>query len=412
MPPREIYLDHAATTPLDPEVADRVARVQAEVFANPSSPHTAGRRARQLLDEAHERLLADLGCPKARLVFTSGATEANHLAVHGLLPPEPAAGRPLRLAHSPRDHASLRLAATSAGNRAEQTSLPLTPAGRLDQAAVTDWLAAGHQAVANQPGTQLLTTTLVCGQSGSSEDLSGLASLLARQAPGCLLHTDATQALGRLPVDVYDLGVTSLCFSPHKFGGPRGIGCLIVRPGLELTPLFHGTQQLQLRGGTEPVALIAGCQLAVSLAVARQQGEATRLERLRQRFEQQLVKYGREAGSGPVIIAASGPRSPHVSTVAFPGIDRQAFVMAADLAGVAVATGTACASGSQEPAPALIAMGLDRWLVQAAVRFSFGRSTTASDIDEAVIRISQILQRLKPGSKPACPGPVTSRAGN
>ncbi len=411
MPPRAIYLDHAATTPLDPEVANRVACVQAEVFANPSSPHTAGRQARRILDEAREQLLADLGCPTARLVFTSGATEANHLAVHGLLPAEPATGQPLRLAASPRDHDSLRLAAASAGNRAEPTSLPLTPAGQLDQAALTDWLAAGHQA-ANQPGTQLLATTLICGQSGSIEDLPGLASLLARQAPGCLLHTDATQAVGRLPIDVDDLGVTSLCFTPHKFGGPRGIGCLIIRSGLELTPLFHGTQQLQLRGGTEPVALIAGCQLAVSLAVARQQGEATRLERLQQRFEQHLVDCSRKAGIGPVIIAATGPRSPHVSTIAFPGIDRQAFVMAADLAGVAVATGTACASGSQEPAPALIAMGLDRWLVQAAVRFSFGRPTTASDIDEAVIRIGQILQRLKPGSNPASPGPVASRTGH
>jgi len=397
MAPRELYLDHAATTPLDPEVAARVAQVQAEVFANPSSPHAAGRRARRIVDEAREQLLADLGCPTAQLVFTSGATEANHLAVHGLLPAGQATDRPLRLATSARDHESLRLAAVAAGNRAEQTSLPLTVTGRLDQAAVADWLtAAEDQAATAQPVTQLLATTLACGQTGSIEDLPGLTGLLARQAPRCLLHTDATQAVGRLPIDFYSLGVTSLCFAPHKFGGPRGIGCLMLRPGLTLAALLQGAQQFQLRGGTEPVALIAGCQLAVALAVARQQAEAARLENLRHQFEQQLVAHSREAGIEPVVVAAAGPRSPHLSTIAFPGIDRQAFVMAADLAGLAVATGTACASGSSEPAPALIGMGLDRRLVQTAVRFSFGCSTTASDIDEAVARIGQLLASLRP----------------
>jgi len=236
------------------------------------------------------------------------------------------------------------------------------------------------------------------GQTGSIEDLPGLTGLLARQAPRCLLHTDATQAVGRLAIDFYSLGVTSLCFAPHKFGGPRGIGCLILRSGLPVTPLLHGAQQFQLRGGTEPVALIAGCQLAVALAVARQQAEAARLENLRHQFERQLVARSREASLEPVIIAGGGPRSPHLSTIAFPGIDRQAFVMAADLAGLAVATGTACASGSSEPAPALMGMGLDQRLVQAAVRFSFGRSTTAGEIDEAVFRIGQLLGTVRPAT--------------
>lgn len=395
---RVIYLDHAASTPLDPEVADRVSRVQAEVFANPSSPHAAGRLARRLLDESREQLLADLGCPNAQLVFTSGATEANHLAVLGLVRPEPAVADPLQLATSARDHESLRLAAAAVGNRAELTSLPLAATGQLEQAAVEHWLAAGHQAAMMQPTTRLLATTLVCGQTGSIEDLPGLADRVAREAPGCLLHTDATQAVGRLPIDFSRLGVTSLSFAPHKFGGPRGIGCLVMKPGMTLTPQLHGPHQLQLRGGTEPVALIAGCQLAVRLAVARQQAEATRLEALRQQFELQLVARSCETGIEPVVIAGGGSRSPHLSTVAFPGIDRQAFVMAADLAGLAVATGTACASGSQEPPPALAAMGLDRSLVQAAVRFSFGRSTTVNDIDEAVARIIQLLASLRPGA--------------
>jgi cysteine desulfurase len=398
MPPSELYLDHAATTPLDPEVADRVAQVQADVFGNPSSPHAPGRRARQLLDEAREQILADLGCSTAQLVFTSGATEANHLAVLGLLPAEPPPDRPLRLATSSRDHESLRLAAAATQHKAEVNSLPLAATGQLDQAAVTDWLRLNPEAGSQPTTTLLLATTLVCGQTGAIEDMTSLRGLLAQWAPQCLLHTDATQAVGRLPIDFYGLGVTSLCFAPHKFGGPRGIGCLVLRPGLDLKPLLHGAQQFQLRGGTEPVSLVAGCQLAVSLAVARQQAEAARLDTLRQRFELQLASCGRYAGIEPVVIAAAGPRSPHISTVAFPGIDRQAFVMAADLTGLAVATGTACASGSSEPAPALTAMGIERRLVQGAVRFSFGRSTTVSDIDEAIARIGQLLQSSQPAA--------------
>ena len=398
MPARELYLDHAATTPLDPVVADRVAQVQADIFGNPSSPHATGRRARQLLDAAREQILADLGCSTAQLVFTSGATEANHLAVLGLLPAEPLGDRPLRLATSSRDHESLRLAAAAIQNKAEVTSLPLTATGQLDQAAVTDWLTRKPEASSQRTTTLLLATTLVCGQTGSIEDMTSLRDLLAQWAPHCLLHTDATQAVGRLPIDFYGLGVTSLCFAPHKFGGPRGIGCLLLRPGLNLRPLLHGAQQFQLRGGTEPVSLVAGCQLAVSLAVARQRAEAARLDTLRQRFELGVTSCGRNAGIEPIVIAAAGPRSPHVTTVSFPGLDRQAFVMAADLTGLAVATGTACASGSSEPAPALTAMGIERRLVQGAVRFSFGRSTTVSDIDEAIARIDQLLQSSRPAS--------------
>lgn len=389
MSPRELYLDHAATTPLDPAVADCMSRVQAEVFANPSSPHAAGRRARRIVDEAREQILADLGCPTARLIFTSGATEANHLATLGLAH----AGDPLRLAVSLRDHESLRLAAAASGDTTTLATLPLLPSGRLDQQAVAAWL---EQAYGDAAPARLLATTLVCGQTGSVEDLPGLVRLLAAAAADCLLHTDATQAVGRLPVDFYDLGVTSLCFAPHKFGGPRGVGCLVLRPGVNISPLLHGAQQFQQRGGTEPVALLAGCQLACAIAIRRQQTEAARLEGLRQRFERRLVPIAQRAGIEPRIIAADSQRSPHISTVALPGIDRQAFVMAADLEGLAIATGTACASGSSEPAPALAAMGLAAPVIESAVRFSFGRLTTTADIDEAIARIDRILQRRRP----------------
>lgn len=378
----ELYLDHAATTPVDPEVAECIAQVQADCFGNPSSPHAIGRRARRMVDDAREQILAALGCPTAGLVFTSGATEANALALHSLSRED--ASSPGLIATSSRDHDSLRAAARHAD---QNTLLPLDTTGRLDHAAVTTWLesASGNR-------HRLLTTTLVCGQTGTIEDVPAFLQVIAATAVSCDVHTDATQAVGRLPVAFPSLGCSSLSFSPHKFGGPRGIGCLITQPGTPLRPLFPGSQQFAQRGGTEPVALIAGCGVAVSLAVSRQQAESERLATLRNDFENRLLRLAAAAGIDAQIVGSAVPRSPHLSTIALTGIDRQAFVMAADLAGVCVATGTACASGSHEPAPALVAMNLPESIIQAAVRFSFGSTTTPDTITEALSRLQPLLE--------------------
>ena len=379
---RELYLDHAATTPVDPEVAERIAQVQGDCFGNPSSPHAVGRRARRVVDDAREQILAALGCPAAGLVFTSGATEANALAVHSLSRPDDSL--PGLIATSSRDHDSLRAAARQAD---QNTLLPLDATGRLDPAAVATWLES-----ASADRHRLLTTTLVCGQTGTIEDVPKLVQVIATTAVSCDVHTDATQAVGRLPVAFSSLGCSSLSFSPHKFGGPRGIGCLITQPGTQLRPLFPGSQQLGQRGGTEPVALIAGCGVAVRLASSRQQAEAERLTTLQNDFEHRLLRLAAAAGIDAQIVGSGRPRSPHLSTIALTGIDRQAFVMAADLVGVCVATGTACASGSQEPAPALVAMNLPESIIQAAVRFSYGSTTTPDTITEALSRLQPLLQ--------------------
>ena len=186
---------------------------------------------------------------------------------------------------------------------------------------------------------------------------------------------------------------TSLSFTPHKFGGPRGIGCLLIKKDVEREPLFSGSQQLEMRGGTEPVALIAGCQEAVHQVVTQQHLEVSRLAVLQESFESTVCAMARKVGLDPCILCKSTTRSPHISTIAFPGIDRQAFMIAADLDGLAVATGTACASGSQEPSPALVAMNLPNPVIQSAIRFSFGRTTHASDLKTASERIYRILQK-------------------
>jgi cysteine desulfurase len=378
-----IYLDHAATTPLRPEVAAAMEVAGREGFANPSSQHAAGRRARQLLEDARERILAAVGCrttgpDRHRLVLTSGATEANRLAVVGMG----------RAAHgavgvSARDHASLRAAAEALTTRPgwSATTLPLDSQGRLDRAAVSAWLADTAAA-----GCQILCTTLVCGQTGSLESPFEIAA-----AQSCLVHSDATQAVAVMPVDVPRLGVATLTLAPHKFGGPRGIGGLVIRGDVDLEPLQPGPQETGMRGGTEAVALAVGFATALELATAERAEMNLRLTSLRDRFEAGFVAAAGRRGLSACVIGAEGDRSPHVSTIGFPGRDRQAIVMAADLAGLCCATGTACASGSSEPAPALAAMGLPEDVARGAVRFSFGRATTEEEIDRAIALLEGVL---------------------
>jgi len=372
-----IYLDHAATTPLRDEVREAIAAAETAGFANPSSPHALGRRARRLLEEARERIIALLGGrttgrERDRLVFTSGATEANRLAVCGIA----GSGRPA-CRYSPRDHGSVVAAARGLGDHGcDVAAVPLRPSGRIDCGRI-EWPLP--------PGRRILCTTLVCGQTGSVEDL-----IAVRGAGGgdCHIHVDATQAVAVEPVSFATLGAHTLAFAPHKFGGPRGIGCLVMRNDVDLTAATPGPQESGLRGGTEPVSLAVGCAAALELAVAAREREAGRLRQLRDRLEAGLMAAAVAAGRSAVVIAAEAHRAAHITTIAFPGVDRQAFVMAADLAGVCCATGTACASGSSLPSPAVEALGLPPDLAAAAVRFSLGWTTTALDIDAAITRLS------------------------
>ncbi|MFM8634039.1 MAG: cysteine desulfurase family protein [Planctomycetia bacterium] len=390
-----VYLDHAATTPLRPEVEAVIAAASREAFANPSSQHAAGRRARQILEESRERIVDALGGrgsgpARDRLVFTSGATEANRFALFGA-----AHGPPGAVATSARDHASLRSSAVALAEQRgwSHTDLPLSADGSLDPAGLAAWL--DH--TASRPA-RLLGTTLVCGQTGSSERWGDPQAPLARlvRAASCFVHSDATQAVAVEPVVFSDLGIASMTLAPHKFGGPRGIGGLLIRGDIALAPIQPGPQETGLRGGTEPVALAAGFAEALDRAVAERASLARRLETLRDHFEASVVSVARSKGIAATVLGGGGDRSPHVSTIAFPNRDRQALVMAADLAGLCCSTGTACASGSSEPSPALVAMGLPADVVRSAVRFSFGRSTTRDDLDRAVAILAQILSVAMP----------------
>ena len=392
--PVPVYLDHAAATPLDPEVAAAIAEAQAVAHANPSSQHALGRAARSLLEDARDRIMAVLGgrgsgVDRDRLVLTSGASEANQLAILGMAA---GAGRTGAVWVSRRDHPSSVSAALAAGRQGWRLrELGLDEASGTAAAAMV--AAAGGASQADGPRIAVLT--LGCGQTGSLEDMALLAGLVShRRGRGeILLHVDATQAAGFLPLEFHGSPAATLALAPHKWGGPRGIGGLLIRGGVAIEPLQAGTQEQGLRGGTEAVPLAVGFARAVELAAADRDHTARRVAALRDRLEARLLDAARRAGIPAVVIAAAPLRCPHISTLAFPGLDRQTLAMAADLAGVCLATGTACASGSSEPSPALLAMGLPPEVVRGAVRLSVGRTTTDTDIDQAVERLTPLLRR-------------------
>ena len=389
--PAPIYLDHAAATPMHPEVAAAIAEAQALAHANPSSQHALGRAARRVLEDARERIIAAIGgsgtAPQRDLlVFTSGASEANHLAVLGMTAASATVGE---VFFSRRDHPSLVSAALAAGRHGWRIrELALDATRGTASAAMAAVAAQSLRPGSHAASQRIVSLTLVCGQTGSIDELPS-----RDPAASLLVHIDATQAVGLMPVSFQEFSAATLALAPHKFGGPRGIGALLIRGGVALAPVQAGPQESGLRGGTEAVPLAAGFARSLELAVADRQQAAQRVASLRDKLESRLVAAARQAGILANVIAADARRCSHISTIAFPGLDRQALAMAADLAGVCLATGTACASGSSEPAPALVAMGLGAEVVRGAVRISVGRTTTEADIDQAVARLVPLLRR-------------------
>jgi len=403
-----IYLDHNATTPMLPEVSDAMRDCYAAPVLNPSSQHAYGRRARQMLEDARERIGELLGASMTgrdadRAVFTSGGTEANNLAVRGLLE----AGEESRVGTA---HRQRNVESPQVGNAhpvrfgrlilsaVEHPSIyrlaeHLARAGwQVEQLGVD---AQGVIRVGLLPEIMQADTRLVCAILGQNE--TGALQPVADLAAICHdhnvpLHTDAAQVVGKLPVDFRALGATTMSVAAHKFHGPPGIGALVVRHGVELAPqLFGGFQQAGLRPGTESVALVVGMLRALELWHAERDERAARLARLRDRLEQAVC----QGWPAAVVLASGAPRLPHTANIAFVGLDRQALFMALDQAGIACSTGSACASGSSEPSPALLAMGCDEAVAGSALRFSLGATTSAAEVDAAARRILAVCNELR-----------------
>ena len=376
---RRIHLDHNSTSPLRPEARERWLEV-ADAAGNPSSLHASGRRARAWIDEARARVAAALGAREEEIVFTSGGTEANNLALFGALE---AAGPGASLVTSALEHSSVLEPAQRLAERGHpRTLLPATPRGLPDLDALERRLAGAPVA--------LVSLAAANNEIGSVLDLAQVAERLGAARSRPLLHADAVQMLGRLPVDLAGWGVDLATFSAHKVGGPPGVGVLWRRAGVALrAQILGGAQEAGLRAGTESAAAIAAAAVAIELAVREQRAARERLSRLSRLLWREL------AGALPTARLVGPPidapdRLPNTLLLLLEGVEGRVLVTRLDLEGLEASAGSACASGSLEPSHVLVALGLDDASARAGLRLSLGRETTGEDCREAV----EILARV------------------
>ncbi len=369
-----IYLDHHSTTPMLPEVWEAMRPFALENYGNPSSSHSVGRKARQALEDARECIAHLLQAFPDEVIFTSGATEANNLALFGL-----AGAPPGHLLASGIEHPCvIEPLKQLASNGFEVEYLPVQPDGTITPAEMKSRV---------RTDTLLVAMMLVNHETGTLQPVAGCASL----SPNIAFHTDAAQAVGKLPVRFHELGVSSLSVSGHKFGGPKGIGLLLLKRSISLHPqLFGGHQQQGRRPGTEPVALVVGLKVALEIATGRMEESAAHVTLLRHAFVQRLRE-----GASPIVVNGSAEGSPYVVNVAFPGCRADLLLMKLDLADVACSTGSACSSGSLLPSPVLQAMNVPAELLGASMRFSFSPSLGLKEIATAATRILNAVKDLR-----------------
>ncbi len=379
-----IYLDHNATTPLDPEVRAELEACLDGIPGNPSSLHAAGQQARRVIDLARTRVARLIGAQPEEIIFTSGGTEANNLAILGAAA---AAGPRRRLVTTAIEHQSvLNPCLHLERSGCSVSRLPVDREGQVDPA------AAG---AAVREETALVSVMLANNDTGVIQPVAAIAAAV-RERGEALVHSDAVQAAGKLPLMVAALGVDLLSFSGHKLHGPQGVGALYVRRGIRLAPLiFGGHQERGLRPGTENVAAIAGFGKACELAAERLEADAARLERLRNHFEAALL----EQVPGAEVNGRGAPRLPNTSNLGFAGLDNEALAINLDLLGVAVSTGAACSSLDREPSHVLLAMGRSPAEARSSLRFSFGRSTTEAELARAVELVGRAVESLRGGHR-------------
>ncbi len=378
-----VYLDHAATTPVRAEVLEAMLPfLGAAAFGNPSSAHRFGRTARAGVEEARRKVAAAVGAEPNQVIFTSGGTEADNLAVIGAALAAGAAGRPMHAAACATDHKAV-LAAAHAVTRLGGTEsiLPVDRRGVLD-------LAALDRALAGSPA--VVSVMWVNNEVGTIQPVEEIGRRC--RAAGAMFHTDAVQAFGQLPVSLEAADATLLTLSGHKIGAPKGIGALVVRSRAAVEAIIHGgSQQFGLRPGTENVPGSVALGRAAELAASEQGEKAARLALLRD----ELAARIRAAIPDAVWIAEDGPRAPHVLSVAIPGADAEALLMHLDLQGVAASGGSACNTGAAEPSHVLTAMGVPRELALCTVRFSLGRETVPADIDRAAEVFPAVVAKVR-----------------
>ena len=374
--PNPVYLDHAATTPVRQEVFEAMKPFYGPSFGNPSSTHRWGREARAALDEARERVGRCLGARPDEICFTSGGTEGDNLAILGAWRALKAQGR-TAVVTTPIEHKAILGAVHQATREgAEERMLAMTADGVVDLASFEELV---DDAVA------VCSIMWVNNEIGSIQPIPTLAAKAKQR--GALMHTDAVQAFGKIPIDAQKQHFDFLTISGHKFGAPKGIGALFIRRGTPLEPLMHGgTQDRGRRPGTENVAAAVGLARAAELTLAECEAHCARLRKLRDKLEAGILARVPDA----VIHGRGAERAPHIVNVSVPGTDSESLLMALDLRGIAASGGSACQSGGISPSHVLTAIGVRPDLASAAIRMSLGSLTT----DECIDRVTEVFPAL------------------
>jgi cysteine desulfurase len=376
-----IYFDHNATTPVDPIVAETIARVMTGEFGNASSVHHFGQRAKAILDEARSAVAALIAAEPSEIVFTSGGTESDNFALRGVAEALEPTGKRHLIASSIEHEAVLVTMRALARRGWRTTLLPVDQTGIVDPEALKSAMA---------DDTVIVSIMHANNEIGTIQPVAELARIAHDR--GALFHTDAVQSVGKIPVDVRTLGVDFLSLSAHKFNGPKGVGALWIKRGSRVTSILTGGKhERNRRAGTENVPGIAGLGVAAQLAKKKLTGEATRLGALRNRLEEAILA----SVPATAINGSREPRVPNTTNISFEAVEAESLLIALDLEGVAVSTGSACSSGTLEPSHVLRAMGLPSPRTQNSIRLSLGVANNEAEVDFVVSKLPPIVDKLR-----------------
>ena len=378
---QRIYFDHNATTPIHPVVADTMTAALREEFGNPSSVHHFGQRAKAVVDQARSALAALIGADPSEVIFTSGGTESDNFAIRGTVEALDRSGRRHLLASAIEHEAVLNTLKALARHGSDTTLLSVDDTGITSP----DDLKA-----ALRDDTALVSVMHANNEIGTIQPIAELARVAHER--GALFHTDAVQSAGKIPIDVKALGVDLLSISAHKFYGPKGVGAIWIRRGLRILPnSTGGKQERNRRAGTENVVGIVGMGAAAEVARARMADERARMALLRDRLEDGILR----AVPRTMVNGAKTPRVPNTTNISFERVEAESLLIALDLEGIAVSTGSACSSGTLEPSHVLKAMGLSTHRTQNSIRFSLGATNTEAEVDRTVAALPGIVEKLR-----------------
>ena len=376
-----VYFDYNATTPLATEVRDAIVGAMDEVYGNASSVHHFGQQAKAAIDDARSSVAALINADASEIVFTSGGTESDNFAIRGVAEAIEPTGRRHLIASAIEHEAVLNTLKALARRGWHTTLLPVEQSGIVSP----DRL---REAMTKQ--TALVSVMHANNEIGTVQPIAELAGIA--HAGGALMHTDAVQSVGKIRVDVRELGVDLLSLSAHKFNGPKGTGALWIKRGTRMVPtMTGGKHERNRRAGTENVPAIVGLGVAARLAAKKLTSEADRVAGLRDRLEEGIL----QSVSGTAINGVRSPRVPNTTNISFDRVEAESLLIALDLEGIAVSTGSACSSGTLEPSHVLRAMGLPAHRTQNSLRFSLGSLSTAEEVERVIEMLPRLVEKLR-----------------